>query len=90
MGYQERSGKLYELPPNEVSRQRGNIGMVFQNFNLFPQMTALENIIEAPIGVKKVARDEAITDATRLLSEVGLQHGSKNASRSSDRLICLM
>src|SRR3954466_8465402 len=48
VGYRERGGKLYELPEREVARQRRDIGMVFQRFNLFPHMTAVENIMEAP------------------------------------------
>ena len=59
---EERGDKLYELRPKEAARQRRDIGMVFQRFNLFPHMTALENIIEAPIrvkGVPKAAADRA-------------------------------
>src|SRR6202790_1391865 len=52
VGYRERGNKLYELSDREVCRKRSEIGMVFQRFNLFPHMTALENIAEAPIQVK--------------------------------------
>jgi len=72
VGYAERNGKLYELHPRDAARQRRDIGMVFQHFNLFPHMTALENIIEAPTRVKKRSKDEAIATARRLLDQVGL------------------
>src|SRR6202158_2185951 len=52
VGYREHGGKIYELPAREVCRKRAEIGMVFQRFNLFPHMTALENIVEAPVRVK--------------------------------------
>ena len=72
VGYRERGGKLHELPPREAARQRRDVGMVFQHFNLFPHRTALENIIEAPIHVRKLARPEAVTRARDLLDQVGL------------------
>ncbi|HWF25958.1 MAG TPA: amino acid ABC transporter ATP-binding protein [Solirubrobacteraceae bacterium] len=72
VGYRESGGKLYELRESEVSRQRAQIGMVFQQFNLFPHMTALENVIEAPTRVLKVSRDEARERAVELLAQVGL------------------
>jgi polar amino acid transport system ATP-binding protein len=72
VGYSERNGKLYELHPREAGKQRRDIGMVFQHFNLFPHMTALENIIEAPTRVKKRSKQEAIATARRLLDQVGL------------------
>jgi polar amino acid transport system ATP-binding protein len=78
VGYAERDGKLYELPEREIARKRAEIGMVFQHFNLFPHMTALGNIIEAPIRVKHAAKEEAIERAQRLLSQVGLS-GRENA-----------
>jgi polar amino acid transport system ATP-binding protein len=53
VGYRERGGKLHELPEKEVSRQRADIGMVFQRFNLFPHMTALENVMEAPVAIAR-------------------------------------
>src|ERR1700680_4853571 len=52
VGYQQRGDKLHELPDREVCRKRSEIGMVFQHFNLFPHMTALQNAVEAPIHVK--------------------------------------
>ncbi|WP_278249718.1 amino acid ABC transporter ATP-binding protein [Rhodococcus sp. ABRD24] len=72
VGYAERAGKLYELSPRASARQRRDIGMVFQHFNLFPHRTALENIIEAPVQVKKVPRAKAIERAVDLLEQVGM------------------
>jgi polar amino acid transport system ATP-binding protein len=72
VGYRDRGDKLYELPDSEVCKKRSEIGMVFQSFNLFPHMTALENIIEAPIHVKKESRATAEARARRLLERVGL------------------
>ena len=59
VGYREKGGKLHELRDREVAAQRRDIGMVFQRFNLFPHMTALENVVEAPTQVKGVRREEA-------------------------------
>ena len=72
VGYRQHGGKLYELKQSEVARQRADIGMVFQSFNLFPHMTVLENIIEAPVGVRKIPKAQAVDDAMRLLRKVGL------------------
>jgi polar amino acid transport system ATP-binding protein len=72
VGYREAGGKLHELRESEVCRQRAQIGMVFQQFNLFPHMTALENVIEAPTRVLKVSRQEARERARALLAQVGL------------------
>jgi polar amino acid transport system ATP-binding protein len=72
VGYRERGDRLYELPDREVCRKRSEIGMVFQHFNLFPHMTALENLIEAPIRVKRVSRSAAVAYARALLERVGL------------------
>ncbi|HMM82522.1 MAG TPA: amino acid ABC transporter ATP-binding protein [Terrimesophilobacter sp.] len=72
VGYEERGDKLYELKPKVAARQRRDIGMVFQRFNLFPHMTALENIIEAPIRVNGVKKADAVTRAQELLARVGL------------------
>jgi len=72
VGYEQRGDKLHELHPREASRQRRDIGMVFQHFNLFPHMTALENIIEAPIRVKKRRKHDAVESARKLLDRVGL------------------
>ena len=70
VGYRERGGKLHELPPKEAARQRRDVGMVFQHFNLFPHRTALENIVEAPVHVKGVKRDAAVKRARDLLDQV--------------------
>jgi len=72
VGYRERNGKLYELRDREVSAQRRDIGMVFQQFNLFPHMTALENIMEAPLRVKREPKHEVRERAIELLGQVGL------------------
>ncbi|HVX47467.1 MAG TPA: amino acid ABC transporter ATP-binding protein [Mycobacteriales bacterium] len=72
VGYRESGGKLYELPEREIARNRADIGMVFQRFNLFPHMTAVQNIIEAPIRVKHESKDSARKHAGELLDLVGL------------------
>ena len=72
IGYREHADKLHELKPQEAAAQRSDIGMVFQKFNLFSHMTALENVIEAPIQVKKLDRNIAITRGRELLARVGL------------------
>jgi polar amino acid transport system ATP-binding protein len=72
VGYREHGKKLYELHDHEVCKKRSEIGMVFQRFNLFPHMTALENVIEAPIRVKKESRAIAVERGRKLLERVGL------------------
>ena len=72
VGYQEKKGRLYELSDREVCRKRAEIGMVFQNFNLFQHMSVLENIIEAPTRVLKISKEEAVIHARELLELVGL------------------
>jgi polar amino acid transport system ATP-binding protein len=72
VGYRQAGDKLYELHDAEICRDRSEIGMVFQRFNLFGHMTASENVIEAPIHVKKVPRAEAVAQARVLLERVGL------------------
>ena len=72
VGYRESAGKLHELRESEVARQRAQIGMVFQQFNLFPHMTALENVIEAPTRVLGLGRDEAGERARTLLAQMEL------------------
>ncbi|MEV1287563.1 amino acid ABC transporter ATP-binding protein [Micromonospora sp. NPDC049679] len=72
VGYRERGGKLHELREKEVAAQRQSIGMVFQRFNLFPHMTALENVMEAPLRVRRESKAEVRERATALLARVGL------------------
>ncbi|ROT31105.1 amino acid ABC transporter ATP-binding protein [Micromonospora sp. HM5-17] len=72
VGYRERGGKLYELREKEVVAQRRSIGMVFQRFNLFPHMTALENVIEAPLRVRREPAAVARQRGIELLDRVGL------------------
>ena len=72
VGYRERGGKLHEMRPKDAARQRRDIGMVFQHFNLFPHRTALENVVEAPMQVKGIKRDAAVAKARELLDRVGL------------------
>jgi polar amino acid transport system ATP-binding protein len=72
IGYRERVTKLHEMSPRDAAKQRRDIGMVFQHFNLFPHRTALANIIEAPIHVKGVKKNEAVERARDLLNQVGM------------------
>jgi polar amino acid transport system ATP-binding protein len=72
IGYREVDGRLVEDKEANIAKQRQEIGMVFQRFNLFPHKTALENIIEAPIEVRGTPRDEAVEMGRALLSRVGL------------------
>ncbi len=72
VGYAERGGKLHELSPRAAAKQRRDIGMVFHHFNLFPHRTVLDNIVEAPVLVKKVPRAKAVAQARELLDRVGL------------------
>ena len=74
IGYREADGKLVEDREQNIARQRQEIGMVFQRFNLFPHMTALYNIREAPIRVRKIPEKEATETAQKLLERVGLAH----------------
>ncbi len=73
MGYRQTGNVLHELKPQDIAQQRQSIGMVFQRFNLFPHMTALENVIEAPIGVAGIDAEEAKKQGLELLAQVGLQ-----------------
>ncbi|MFF5704710.1 amino acid ABC transporter ATP-binding protein [Streptomyces sp. NPDC012794] len=72
VGYKQKGDKLYELRDSEVAAQRRDIGMVFQRFNLFPHMTAIENVMEAPVMVKGESKAVARERAVRLLDRVGL------------------
>ncbi len=72
MGYTEREGRLHRLTDKAIAAQRRDIGMCFQRFNLFPHMTVLENVVEAPVHVKGVRRKAAEATALELLEQVGL------------------
>ncbi|MCO5994460.1 amino acid ABC transporter ATP-binding protein [Actinoallomurus rhizosphaericola] len=72
MGYRRRKGRVEELPERDVARQRAGVGMVFQQFNLFSHMTALQNVTEAPVRVQRRARPDAEKQARELLARVGL------------------
>jgi polar amino acid transport system ATP-binding protein len=72
VGYRQKGDKLYELKDSEVAVKRRDIGMVFQRFNLFPHMTSVENVMEAPVQVKGVSRGKARERALELLDRVGL------------------
>lgn len=72
IGYRRRGDKYYELKDAEIAQQRRDIGMVFQHFNLFPHMTVLENIVEAPIASQRATASEAAARARKLLNQVGL------------------
>ncbi|AZM91131.1 amino acid ABC transporter ATP-binding protein [Streptomyces racemochromogenes] len=81
VGYKQKGDKLYELKDSEVAAQRRDIGMVFQRFNLFPHMTAMENVMEAPVMVKGESRAVARERAAKLLDRVGL--GTKGGNYPS-------
>lgn len=72
IGYKQRSGKLYEMHDKEVAAQRRSIGMVFQRFNLFPHMTAAENVMSGPVIVRRDNKKESRARALELLDRVGL------------------
>jgi len=72
VGYREHGGKLHELPEKVIARQRASIGMVFQRFNLFPHLTALQNVVEAPMRVRNHKRADAERRGRALLDQVGL------------------
>jgi polar amino acid transport system ATP-binding protein len=72
VGYRQSGDRLHELREREVARKRSEIGMVSQHFNLFPHMTALENVVEAPVQVKGMAKDAAVSLGRENLERVGL------------------
>ncbi len=78
IGYKEIGGKLHELHEREVAAQRRDIGMVFQRFNLFPHMTALENVMEAPVQVRGQSKATARERGLELLERVGLADRAGN------------
>ncbi|KAA5838225.1 amino acid ABC transporter ATP-binding protein [Saccharopolyspora hirsuta] len=73
IGYRESGGRLHELGDRAIARQRAQIGMVFQNFNLFGHLTVLQNLVEAPIGVLGLSRADAVERAREKLRRVGLE-----------------
>ncbi|MFD9795458.1 amino acid ABC transporter ATP-binding protein [Streptomyces sp. NPDC059070] len=78
VGYRQKGDKLYELKDSEVALKRRDIGMVFQRFNLFPHMTALENVMEAPIQVRGESKAVVRERAQKLLDRVGLADKAGN------------
>ncbi|MFD7020260.1 amino acid ABC transporter ATP-binding protein [Streptomyces sp. NPDC059928] len=78
VGYRQKGDKLYELKDSEVALKRRDIGMVFQRFNLFPHMTAVENVMEAPVQVKRESKSVARERALTLLDRVGLADKAGN------------
>jgi polar amino acid transport system ATP-binding protein len=72
VGYRETNGKLVELSEREICRQRAEMAMVFQQYNLFPHRSVLDNVVEAPVRVKKEPRGEAIDRGRAMLARVGL------------------
>ena len=83
VGYRQAGDKLYELRDAEVCRERAEIGMVFQRFNLFPHMTALENVIEAPVHVKKVPKSGGGSPRRRSCSSASGSPTSSTRTRRS-------
>jgi polar amino acid transport system ATP-binding protein len=73
MGYRQKGDVLHEMRAKDVARQRSLVGMVFQRFNLFPHMTAIENVMESPIHVQHVSHKQAESEAEELLTSVGLR-----------------
>ena len=78
MGYEEKGGRLHTLDDSARARQRRSIGMVFQRFNLFPHMTAVQNIVEAPTQVLHVPKAKATEEAHKLLERVGMADRADN------------
>ena len=73
IGYRQKEDRIYELRERDVAGKRANIGMVFQQFNLFSHMTVMRNLIEAPLRVRKLSKAEAVARANALLDRVGLR-----------------
>jgi polar amino acid transport system ATP-binding protein len=93
IGYELRAGRLHELPEKNVLERRTQIGIVFQNFNLFPHLTALENVVEAPVALKRATRAEAREQARALLARVGLadkeQHYPRQLSGGQQQRVAI-
>ncbi len=81
IGYREKGDKLYQLKERAILKQRTQVGYVFQNFNLFPHLTALENVAEAPIAHQRLSRKQAAEQALELLDQVGLKDKAGSWSR---------
>ncbi|WP_416444077.1 amino acid ABC transporter ATP-binding protein [Leucobacter sp. HNU] len=81
IGYERRGDRLHELPEKRVLQRRTRVGMVFQNFNLFPHLTALENVIEAPLALGRSNRADAVARARELLASVGLADRAEHYPR---------
>lgn len=71
--FEEKNGRVVYCSKDTMKEVRKNLGMVFQNYNLFPHMSVLENIIEAPVNVFKISKDQAKRDANELLNQIGLE-----------------
>ncbi len=78
IGYRRSGNKLHELKENQTAKQRAAVGMVFQQFNLFPHRTALENVIEGPVIVQKRNKARALREGMELLDRVGLADKHKH------------
>jgi polar amino acid transport system ATP-binding protein len=78
VGYEQKGDKLYELSERAAAAQRAQIGMVFQRFNLFPHLTAFQNVTRAPMLLGKMSKSEAEETARRLLARVGLADKGNN------------
>jgi polar amino acid transport system ATP-binding protein len=78
VGYRRVGTKLHELRESEIAKRREDVGMVFQQFNLFPHMSVLDNLIEAPTRVKRVPKEKAVASARALLDQVGLVEKEKS------------
>ncbi|KRA69395.1 ectoine/hydroxyectoine ABC transporter ATP-binding protein EhuA [Rhizobium sp. Root651] len=81
VGYRQQGDTLYELKEREILKRRVEVGMVFQSFNLFPHLTALENIIEAPVAVRGISKEQAEAEARDLLARVGLAEKANSYPR---------
>jgi len=81
IGYRRDADTLYELKEKDTLKRRLNVGMVFQNFNLFPHLTALQNIVEAPLAVRGLSRSEAESLGLELLARVGLSEKANSYPR---------
>ncbi|MCQ4118084.1 amino acid ABC transporter ATP-binding protein [Rhodococcus tibetensis] len=81
IGYRRRGNKLHELRERDILKQRSRIGFVFQNFNLFPHLTVLENVVEAPVSAQGRDRAEVIAEAHALLERVGVGDKARDYPR---------